>query len=315
MPSSVVAFRADRPLTPAMTSVVWEMASALDGTRVPADPKDAVWLTMPTAQLRGDGARQDNIWLRECLRRLTGIQISGEHKGDPWGAVVLAEWHLEQGGAVVRLLIPPAGVHALRAPATFAKIEADAAHRLTGHGRQLYAILADKKRLGRPFWTFDLDELRALMGVDGKRAYNVWGQFSRWVLQPAVEAVNAYGTVMVRMTPIKTGRSVTAVRFDWSWKDPRTATDTAAENDRHSASRKRAQEGDGAPPMIEDEGQAEPALTWWGSLTDTEREGWAEHVGRTFEAGGMVMNRRKADLARAAFIAHAAVTDAEGDAG
>ena len=180
------------------------------------------------------------------------MKVFGEYKGDPWGAVVLAEWRIEQGGTLVRLLIPPAEVHALRAPATFTRIEASAAHRLTGHGRQLYAILADKKRLGRPFWTFGLDELRTLMGVDGKRAYEVWAQFRKRVLDAAIDAVNDYGTIKVSMTPIKTGRAVTAVRFnDWSWKDPRSASETGSENDRHSAARKRAQASEDAPPMIE----------------------------------------------------------------
>jgi hypothetical protein len=57
--------------------------------------------------------------------------------------------------------------------------------------------------------------------------------------------------------------------------------------------------------MIEDEDQAEPALTWWGRLTDAERGAWADRVGRTFDAGGMTVPRREADLARAAFEAHA----------
>ena len=317
MPSSAVALRADRSLTPAMTATVWEIAGALDAARVPADPDSAVWISIPAVQLRGEGGRSDNVWLRECLERLTGVKLSGEYRGDPWGAVVLAEWRIEQGGAMVRLLIPPAGVHALRSPATFTKIEASAAHRLTGHGRQLYAILADKKRLGRPFWTFGLDELRALMGVDERPSYDRFNNLRQRVLDPAIEAVNEYGTVTIRMTPIKSGRSVTAVRFDWRWKDPREAEDTAGENDRHSVARRRERDGDGAPPMIADAGepQPEPALTWWDGLTDAERDGWADRVGRTFEAGGMVMTRRKADLARAAFTAHAAATDAEGDAG
>ena len=120
------------------------------------------------------------------------------------------------------------------------------------------------------------------------------------------------------MTPIKSGRSVTAVRFDWSLEgSTRPPTDTAGENDRHSAARRRERDGDGAPPMIADAGedQPEPALTWWGGLADAEREGWADRVGRTFEAGSMVVTRREADLARAAFAAHAAAADAEGDAG
>ena len=300
MPSNAVSLRADRTLTPAMTAMIWEIASALDAARVPMAPSDAVWLAVPSIQLRGEGGREDNVWLRECLDRLTGVKLSGEYKGDPWGAVVLAEWRIEEGGALVRLLIPPAGVQALRAPATFTKIEADAAHRLTGHGRQLYAILADKKRLGRPFWSFGLDELRDLMGVDGKKSYARFNNFRQWVLDPAVEAINDYGTVTVSMTPIKTGRSVTAVRFDWQWKDPRTASDTASENDRHGSARKRVQDADDAPPMIKDDEQAEPALTWWGQLTARERDVWTDRVGRTFEAGGMVVPRRERDIARAA---------------
>ena len=57
--------------------------------------------------------------------------------------------------------------------------------------------------------------------------------------------------------------------------------------------------------MIADvsEPQPEPALAWWGGLAEAEREAWADRVGRTFEAGGMVVTRREADLARAAFAA------------
>ena len=66
----------------------------------------------------------------------------------------------------------------------------------------------------------------------------------------------------VKMTPEKRGRSVHAIRFDWRWKDPPDATETAIENERHSASRRKAQDTTDAPPMIEDHDQPEPALTW-----------------------------------------------------
>ena len=287
MPSTAVALRADRPLTPAMTATVWEIASAIDAVRTPVDPENATWLTIPTAQLRGEGSRQDNVWLRQCLDRLTGVKLSGEHDGDPWGAVVLAEWHIEDGGSVARLLIPPAAVQVLRSPATFAKIEATAAHRLTGHGRQLYAILSDKKGLRRPSWTYPLDELRTLMGVDGRKSYDRWSDLRTRVIDPALEAINDYGTVKVTMTPIKTGRSITDVRFDWKWKTPREARDTTAENDRHSATRRRKQDANDAPPMIEDQEAVEKV--WWESQSEEERDIWRDRVGR--EADGVPFPR------------------------
>ncbi len=281
-----------------MTSTVWEIAGALDDARVPSEVSNSVWLEIPTVRLRGPGARQDNIWLRECLERLTGVKLSGEYRGDPWGAVVLAEWRIEQGGSLARLLIPPAGVHALRSPANFTKIEEHAAHRLTGHGRRLYAILADKKRLGRPSWKFSVEELRALMGVDGQKSYDRWSDLRTRVIDPAVAAINAYGTVSVTMTPEKLGRAVHWVRFDWRWKDPHEAAELASRGDRHGEATGQPQAE--APVMIPDEPQAEPALTWWGRLTDAEREGWGDRAGRTFEAGGRVVPRREGDLARAA---------------
>ena len=307
MPSSAVALRSEKTLTPAMVATVWEIAGALDEARVPAEVPNSVWLEIPTARLRGEGSRADNVWLRECLERLTSVKLSGEYQGRPWGAVVLAEWHIEQGGSLARLLIPPAGIHALRSPANFTKIEAHAAHRLSGHAKRLYALLADKKRLGRPSWRFTVDELRALMGVDAQKSYDRFNTFRQRVLDPAVEAINAYGTVSVRMTPEKRGRAVHTVRFDWAWKDPHTAAETAREGERHSRARGKAQDAPDAPPMIAGEPQAEPetgpepALAWWAVLSEPEREGWADAVGRTFEAGGMTIPRREADLARMAF--------------
>lgn len=289
VPSSAIALQSDKPLTPAMTAVIWELASALDANRTPPVVDNSVWLSIPSAQLRGEDGRTDNLWLRECLERLTGIKISGEWRGDPWGAVLLAEWHIIQGGSMVRALIPPAGVHALRSPQNFAKIEARAAHSLTGHGRQLYILLADKKRLGRPYWTFTLDELRALMGVGDKKSYDRWSNFRQWVLDPAIEQVNDYGTVDVSMSLEKRGRSIHAVTFRWRWKDPHKANDTSAENDRHSNARRRQQQTADAPPLIED--LKETAQSWWDCLTDSEREAWADRVGRETEIGGVLRPR------------------------
>jgi len=186
----------------------------------------------------------------------------------------VAEWHITKGGSMAEILVPPAAIAAIQAPETFAKIEARAAHSLSGHGRQLYVILADKKRLRQNHWTFTVDELRALMGVADKKAYQVWWQFRKRVLKSALEQINDFGTVSVKMTTKRLGRSVQWVRFDWRWKDPCDAVDTVVENDRHSAARRKEQDSTDAPPMIEEQKQPEPALIWWHNLTNAERDQW-----------------------------------------
>ncbi len=304
--SAALALRAEKPLTPAMVSALWEIAAVLDEERVPANVPNAVWLTIPTTRLRGPDARPDNVWLRECLERMVGLKLTGQHRGDDWGAVLVAEWHITEGGSKARILIPPAGVHALRSPGNFVKIETTAAHRLPPHARRLYALLADRKRQREPYAQWGLDNLRGLLGVDDKRSYDVWAQLAKRVLTPAVEAINDYGTVRVKMTTVKSGRSVAAVRFDWQWKDPHEATETVAENERHSAARRKEQASNDAPPIIEDEEQADPALTWWGKLRNAEREDWADRVGRILRTegpGGKIFTapRREADIAREAF--------------
>jgi hypothetical protein len=300
--SAALALRATTPLTPAMLSAIWEISAVLDEERTPANVPNAVWLNIPTARLRGPDARQDNVWLRECLDRMTGLKLSGQHRGDEWGAVLVAEWHITEGGSKARILIPPAGVHALRSPGNFVKIETTAAHRLPPHARRLYALLADRKRQREPYAQWSMDNLRGLLGVADKRAYDRWNNFRARVLDTAVEAINDFGTVRVKMTPIKSGRSIAAVRFDWKWKDPHEATETVAENERHSAARRKDQTKPDAPPMIEHTPKRDDtARIWWEGLPDTERAVWADKAGRTFEAGGRTIPRNDRDLARAAY--------------
>jgi hypothetical protein len=302
--SAALALRAEKPLTPAMVSALWEIAAVLDEDRIAATVPNSVWLMIPTARLRGPDARQDNVWLRECLERMTGLKLSGQHRGDEWGAVLVAEWHIIEGGSLARILIPPAGVHALRSPGNFVKIETTAAHRLPPHARRLYALLADRKRQREPYAQWSLENLRGLLGVGDKRAYDRWNNLRQRVLDPALEAINDFGTVRVKMTPVKSGRSVAAVRFDWKWKDPHEATETAVENERHSTARRKDQDAADAPPMIEDTPQADPLQAWWNSMTETERDKWKDRAGRTFEAGGKVYPRNERDLARAAYGLH-----------
>lgn len=234
-------------ITPAMLATLWGIADELDRQRIPATVTDAVWLTIPSQRLRDPEGRSDNFWLAKCLDRLNGLKLRGEYRGDPWGAVILAEWHITQGGSVVRVLIPPAAVAAIQSPKTFAKIEITAAYRLKGHARRLYAALADKKRMGKPFWIYDLDELRGIFDAEGQ--YPRWADLRRYVLLPALDEINDYGTVTLTMTPEKLGRSIVGVRFDWQWKTLDAARVTDEENDQPKGARHMDRTQSDAPPL------------------------------------------------------------------
>lgn len=300
VPTSVVAPQSDRPLTPAMTATLWQIAARLDEMRIPATVENSEWVEIPTKRLRGEGARSDNRWLDECLRRLQRIELSGKNKGQPWGATLVAEWAFYERGSMVKILIPPSAVFALRSSETFAKIEEQAAYRMKGSARRLYAILADKKRQRRPYWSFSLEDLRTQLGLSNRKSYERWQDFKRWILLPALEEINDFGTVSVKMTPEKVGRSVSGVRFDWQWKSLDEIRETTTENEKHSTARKKSQDTDTAPPLIEKE-NPHPHLEWWELLGEDARNSWADKVGRTIEAGGRSFPRKKADIALEAF--------------
>lgn len=265
MPSHLVALEANQPLTPAQLSMVWEIAALLDERGIKPVKREAVWIDVPTSRLKGPDAADNNRWLRHCFERLSQIQLGGRQRdGSEWGAVLLAEWELEPGSQVARLLLPPAAVAALRTGATFTKLEIDAAHRLPPNARRLYAVLADRKRQKQQHWTYTLDELRRLLGLIGK--YPTWPNFKKRVIADSVEAINAYGTVRLTWKAVRTGRYITGVRFEWAWKDTRDATSDAAENDRHSDARGKSQAAADAPPLIQDEARA-----WWLSLAESKR--------------------------------------------
>ena len=249
--SRILSPQSEKPLTPAMVTALWVISDHIDRKGIKSSADDAVWLEMPAVALRGEGGRDDNVWLRECLDRLTGVKINGDFKGNPWGAVILAEWRITQGGSLVRLLVPPAAVNVLRAPETFAKVEAFAAYKLDGHARRLYAALADKKRMEKKFWQFGLAELRSLLAVENRTSYDRWNNFRQWVLDPAIAQINDFGTVKVTMTPEKVGRSVAAVRFDWTWKTIDEARETDEENDRPDIARRKSELERSAPPLTD----------------------------------------------------------------
>lgn len=263
----------DKPLTPAMVTALWVIADHIDRKKIQTTADDAVWLEIPSTELRGSEGRTDNYWLRECLNRLKGMSLEGEYRGDPWSAVIVAEWRITQGGAIVRLLLPPSALIALKVRETFSKIEAFAAYKLDAHARRLYAALADKKRLSQSHWDFSLAELRTIFGVEDKKSYARWNNFRQWVLAPAVEQVNDFGTVNVKMVPQRVGRSIDHVRFIWHWKTIDEARETDEENEKADIARRQPDTPREAPPLTE---AAEPPRRKDG--TEEERGAFVDNL-------------------------------------
>lgn len=262
------------PLTAAQRAVVWEICAMLDEQRVPAGPDDAVWLEASTVRLRGSWGRNDNYWLRECLNRLLGVKFTGQDGDAPWGAVLLAEFHIQRD--TVRLLLPPSAIRALRAPQTFAKIDAETAHRLPPNARTLYGLIADKFRQHKPEWEVGLDDLKGALGMTEDR-YREWFDFKKRVLDPSTQAINQFGVCRLSWEAKRLGRSVRSIVFRWSLKPVAEAEQTARENERHSTAQGKSQESTGAPPLVPD-GVLTQVVDWLAKANATERSKWASRA-------------------------------------
>jgi len=252
--SPILSSVSSAPLTRSQRAALWEIAGYLDELRIPADHDDTVSITIPTKRLRGEHGRDDNAWLHELLERMLGIKFSGMYCGDRWGAVLLAEYRFEQGGSQVRLLLPPTGVKALRAPETFAKVDQEAVHRLPSNALKLYGLLADKQRQKHNWWRLTLPELKAALGLSDK--YKSWQDFKRWALEPAVNAINDFGIIHVEWEAEKQGRSFHWITLTWQTKDILGVNGTKKENERHSSARGKEQTSVDAPPLFPDETKA-----------------------------------------------------------
>lgn len=239
-------------ITPAQRAAIWELAGYLDELKIPANHDDAVWITVPSKRLRGEHGRNDNAWLKELLNRMLGIKFQGSFNGEPWGAVLLAEYRFEQGGSQVKLLMPPTGLNAIRSPETFAKIDQKAVHLLKPHAQNLYGLLASKQWQNHRQWRVEIDELKAILGVTDKYKGR-FNNFKDRVLEPAVEDINDFGVISLQWEAEKMGRSFHWITFKWDLKNPREAKKTEHEGERHSSARGKEQTSVDAPPLFPDE--------------------------------------------------------------
>lgn len=77
------------------------------------------------------------------------------------------------------------------------------------HSIRLYELCSQYRKTG---WRqTSLDDLKDWLQVTGK--YDLYANFRKWVLEPAISEINAKSDLFVDVEPIKRGRSITALKF------------------------------------------------------------------------------------------------------
>ena len=278
IPSTLITAQTSAPLPSGALAVLWRLTHALNAPQGRLALEETLgvgtWLTMAAKSLKPPGQRH-NRWLFRCLRALMRCELSGDRDGEPWRAVLVSECRAVRGGTEIQILLTPSGVEMLRYQGTYAKIEKSIIDTMgrSRHAHQLYALLADRRRMRQRHWTFSLAELRTAMNLSHQAQYKDWSRLKDKVLIPAVEKINAFGHVSVRMTPEKSGRYVTAVRFDWEWEGL-TESDTpeqAASSARLVSSAGEHEERDKPTP--------ERVLSWWTKIARRTRRTMALRLG------------------------------------
>ncbi len=222
---------------------------------------------MPAKSLKPPGQRS-NRWLFKCLRSLSHCELSGIRDETPWQSVLVSEWGLSKGNTEIHILLPPLAAELLKSRITYARIESSILHSMprSRHSQKLFAVLADRRRQDRPTWTYSLDELREALDLNHQRQYTDWTRLRQKVLVPAINTINANSPVQVAMTPIKLGRQVTAVRFDWDWSgySPSSAN-SLPETESHTPD-------DGHAEGTDPDNRTEEAREWWAGTDRKTRK-------------------------------------------
>jgi hypothetical protein len=123
--------------------------------------------------------------------------------------------------------------------ATFGRLRHDVMLALQSkYALALYEMVQKRGNL-RHQWSqeFTVEELRALLGVP-KGKLPRFANFHNKALKPAVAEVNSLGDYGIKLAPVKSGRTVVAVKLSWWRKNEDELKAAFTELRRHSAGRR-----------------------------------------------------------------------------
>ncbi len=161
------------------------------------------------------------------------VRVNLKHKGQTWKGWVNFFQHIEpllhEGKASFEFMFSQKFTPFILQLEQYVKLElAEIVHLKGQSSIRLYEMLKaqrDKEKKHKPtsYFQADLDELKSLLGLDGK--YPVWKDLNRWVLKPAFEEINRETSIkIIDIEKTKTGRKVTGVHFIFTDQEPRVRT-------------------------------------------------------------------------------------------
>ena len=190
-----------------------------------------------------DSKNQD---ISACLRRLMSaiVQIKISHNRNDKEAIrqisLLGANEIETNGAEVSYRFPPELVKIIQNTEVFARIHTDVMFQLSSkYSLALYEFLQRRGNLKHiKHELLSIDELRGLFAVP-KGKLKSFGHLNDKAIKPAIQEVSFLSDFEIEAEPVKTGRSVTHIKFSWSRKTNIGKQISAVEElQRHKAGRK-----------------------------------------------------------------------------
>jgi plasmid replication initiation protein len=195
-----------------------------------------------------DSHNQD---IASCLRRLMSsivqIKISNNQNGKEAirQIALLGANEIEMNGSEVLYRFPPELVKIIRDTEVFARIHTDVMFQLSSkYSLALYEFLQRRGNLQHiNYELLSIDELRGLFSVP-KGKLKPFGHLNKYAICPSVKEVSFLSDFEISAEPIRTGRSVTHVKFSWTRKtDIGKQISAVEELERHKAGRQARMNG------------------------------------------------------------------------
>ncbi len=196
------------------------------------------------AKARLRGSHESNDRLHEAFDRLMGAFAKVKYRDPETGQTKTVRINLlgpnaeEDGdGGQFHYTFHPTLLKVLQVSRTWARLKSEILYLLRSkYSIRLYELIERRINMRRQAETFEVDELRGLLGVP-KGKLKRFADFNSQCLKPAVGEVNQLTDYVVTIALKKRGRCVEQIQVMWMKKDAETRRQAEAERERSRVGR------------------------------------------------------------------------------